>query len=100
MEHIDGKDFRILVPVQKAKNVCPAHKLAVINMALNLNLDAFVRGVYPLDFQPRNVILRNPGRRTVTKFARRMAARCAQRWIQTMFMECWSIWKMSGWGIR
>ncbi len=46
MEHIDGKDFRILVLVHKAKDVCPAHKLA---MVLGLNLDA-------LDFQPRNVI--------------------------------------------
>ncbi|SJK98292.1 uncharacterized protein ARMOST_01555 [Armillaria ostoyae] len=44
MKHIHGKDFRILVPVQKAKDVCPAHKFA---MALNLNLDAS-------DFQPRN----------------------------------------------
>ncbi|PBK61240.1 hypothetical protein ARMSODRAFT_1025763 [Armillaria solidipes] len=63
MEHIDSKDFRILVPVEKAKDVCPAHKLTIINMALHLNLDAFVRGVFPLDFQPRNVILRTPGRR-------------------------------------
>ncbi len=63
MEHIDGKDFRILVPVHKAKDVRPAHKLAII---LSLNLDAFVRGVYPLDFQPQNVISRNPGRHTVT----------------------------------
>ncbi len=39
MEHIDGKVFRILVPIQKAKDVCPAHKLA---MALNLNLGAIV----------------------------------------------------------
>ncbi|KAK0437914.1 uncharacterized protein EV420DRAFT_154850 [Desarmillaria tabescens] len=60
MEHIDGKDLRILAPVPKAKDVCAAHKLAIINMALNLNLDAFVRGVYPQDFQPRNVILRRP----------------------------------------
>ncbi len=67
MEHIDGKDLRILVPVQKTKDVCPAHKLAIINMALNLNLDTLVRGVYSLDFQPRNVIWRNPGRRTATE---------------------------------
>ncbi|KAK0437917.1 uncharacterized protein EV420DRAFT_155007 [Desarmillaria tabescens] len=60
MEHIDGKDLRVLVPKAKAKDVCAAHKLAIINMALNLNLDAFVRGVYPQDFQPRNVILRRP----------------------------------------
>lgn len=46
MGHIDGKDFRVLVPVHKAKDVCPAHKFA---MALDLNLGA-------LDFQPRNVI--------------------------------------------
>ncbi|PBK84345.1 hypothetical protein ARMGADRAFT_1088383 [Armillaria gallica] len=57
MGHIDGKDFRILVPVQKAKDVYPAHKLAIINMALNLKLDTFVCGVYLFDFQPRNVIL-------------------------------------------
>ncbi len=67
MEHIDGKDFCILDPVQKAKDVCPAHKLAIINMALNLNLDTFVCGVCSLDLQasalqPRDVILRNPGR--------------------------------------
>ncbi|PBK86645.1 hypothetical protein ARMGADRAFT_1066537 [Armillaria gallica] len=75
MEHIDGKDFCILIPVQKAKDVCPAHKLAIINMALNLNLDAFVRGVYPLDFLLRNVILWNPGR--ASSFARRTTSRCA-----------------------
>ncbi|KAK0437920.1 uncharacterized protein EV420DRAFT_1586965 [Desarmillaria tabescens] len=60
MEHINGTNLRIFVPVPNAKAICDAHKLAIINMALNLNLDAFTRGVYPLEFQPRNVILRRP----------------------------------------
>lgn len=42
IEHIDGKDFHVLVPVQKAKDGCHAHKLVIINMALNLNLDTFI----------------------------------------------------------
>ncbi len=33
MDHINGKDFCILKPVNKAKDVCDAHKLAITNMS-------------------------------------------------------------------
>lgn len=80
-----------------AKDVCPAHKLTIINMALNLNLDAFVRGVYPWDFQPRNVILRNPGRHM--EFCEKDDCPVYSEVNLDDVHGCWSIWKMSGWGI-
>lgn len=44
-EHIDGKNFRILISIQRAKDVCDAHILAIINRMLELKLDAFARRV-------------------------------------------------------
>ncbi|PBK84349.1 hypothetical protein ARMGADRAFT_1037092 [Armillaria gallica] len=65
-------DFRILVPVQKAaKDICDAHKLAIVDMALDL--DTFTHGVYPMDFW-LNVDLD-----TAWSFARRTTARCGAR---------------------
>ncbi|PBK86660.1 hypothetical protein ARMGADRAFT_1035513 [Armillaria gallica] len=79
MEHIDGKDFHILVPVQKAKGICPAHILA---MALNLNLGAI----------PRNVIVRNPRRRLRggrlagyrAKVVNKQQRRYLKRWLEKL----------------
>ncbi|PBK62868.1 hypothetical protein ARMSODRAFT_1024427 [Armillaria solidipes] len=46
MDHIGSKDFCIFGPVQNANDICDAH----VNMAVDLNLDAFAHGVYPMDF--------------------------------------------------
>ncbi len=50
MDPIGSEDFRIFIPVQNASYICDAH----VNMAVDLDLDAFALGVYPMGFS-RNV---------------------------------------------
>lgn len=79
IDRIDGKDFRILVVVRKAKDICDAQKLAIVKMALDL--DTHTHGVYPMDFWP-NVELD-----AAWSFARRTASRCGLRYVWTTLVD-------------
>jgi len=58
LEHVQGRDLRVLIPPDTAENVCHRHKDAIIDAALRVYFDIFACGVNQTDMQPRNVILR------------------------------------------
>ena len=58
LEHVQGRDLRVLIPPDAAENVCHRHKDAIIDAALRVYFDILACGVNQTDMQPRNVILR------------------------------------------
>jgi hypothetical protein len=58
LEQVPGIDLRRLVPDEVTKKLCLKHKDALIEAALCLFFDIIARGVFQIDMQPRNVILR------------------------------------------
>jgi hypothetical protein len=58
LEQVPGIDLRRLVPDEVTEKLCLKHKDALIDAALSLFFDVRARGVFQIDMQPRNVILR------------------------------------------